>query len=330
MSIVKKTSLKNLAVVILGLCLFSETMHAAPPVTANNCKSRWSLTTTNFDFGSFSNLLGTNTISMNTSGVRTASSGIDLVSSTTTVYQVILNNSLDPSCGTFGLTLDWNVPPSDLTGPGTNITIANVRAEYPSGTYNTLPITISPTTLPVTIRFEATINSVGLQAAGTYVSGPFSLVSTQSGFNETSLDATATATAIVPLAISESVPMDFGTVAGGSTAGTIVLDTSGGRTTGGDGQALVAGPGTAAIFQIVGQGGQAYTISYSPGLLDDGGSGTAMTVDTFTDTSTGSLPAGGTQDINIGATLHINPNQAAGTYSTATGGTPYTVTVNYN
>jgi hypothetical protein len=330
MSLGKKTNLKNVAAVMLGLYLFSEAAIAAPPVTENNCKSRWALTTTNFDFGSFSNLSGTNTISMNTTGARTASAGIDLVTSTTVVYQVTLNNTLSPSCGSFGLTLDWNVPPSDLTGPGTNITISNVRAEYPSGSFNTLPITISPTTLPVTIPFEATITSTGLQAAGTYISGPFSLVSTQSGFNETSLDATATATAIVPLAISETVPMNFGTVAGGSASGTIVLDTSGGRTTSGDGQALASGPGTAAAFQIVGQGGQAYTISYSPGLLDDGGLGTAMTVDTFTDTSSGSLPAGGTENINIGATLHLNPNQAAGTYSTATGGTPYTVTVNYN
>jgi hypothetical protein len=330
MNLVKKANLKNIVAVVLGLSLFSMPVIAAPPVTENNCKSRWTLSTTNFDFGSFSNLSGTNTINMNTSGARTASAGIDLVTSTTIVYQVTLSNSLSPSCGTFGLTVDWNVPPSDLTGLGTNITISNVRAEYPSGTFNTLPITISPATLPITIPFEATITSTGLQVADTYVSGPFSLVSTQSGFNETSLDATATATAIVPLAISETVPMNFGTVAGGSASGTIVLDTSGGRTTSGDGQALASGPGTAAAFQIVGQGGQAYSISYSPGVLDDGASGTAMTVDTFTDTSSGSLPAGGTENFNIGATLHINPNQAAGTYSTATGGTPYTVTVNYN
>jgi len=316
---------------LLLLIMLPEAVLAATPVNLTTCKSKWTVTVTNMDFGTFTNPSGVNTITMSTSGSRSASPAIDLVTSATTVFQVTLDNTLSPTCGTFGpVTLDWNVPPSDLTGVGTNITISNVRAEYPSGTFNVLPIVLSPATLPVTIPFEAMISSTGLQAAGTYTSGVFSVSSTQDGFNKTSLDATASATAIVPLAISETVPMDFGTVAGGPAGGTIILNTSGGRSTTADGQILVSGPGTAASFQILGQGGQAYTISYSAGILDDGASGIAMTVDTFTDTSLGSLPAGGTETINVGATLHINSNQAPGTYSTATGGTPYSVTVNYN
>jgi len=325
-----KTRVKKIAAALLGLSLISESAMAAPPLAITNCKSKWTITETNMDFGKFTNQSGVNTITLSTSGSRSASAGIDLVMSTTSVYQVTLNNTLDPNCGTFRMTLDWDVPPSDLTGAGTNISFTNVRAEYPAGTYNTLPISISPASLPITISFEATISSTGLQASGVYTSGTFSVVSTQDGFNERSAGVTATAEAIVPLAITETVPMDFGTVAGGSAGGTVVLDTTGGRSATGDANALVAGPGTAASFQIVGQGSQAYTVSYSPGLLDDGASGTAMTVDTFTDNSAGSLPVGGTENINVGATLHINSNQAAGAYSTATGGTPYTVTVNYN
>jgi len=53
-----------------------------------------------------------------------------------------------------------------------------------------------------------------------------------------------------------------------------------------------------------------------------------MTVTTFTSTpsGTGTL-SGGTQTVNVGATLSVAASQAAGTY---TNGTGFPVTVNYN
>ena len=57
-----------------------------------------------------------------------------------------------------------------------------------------------------------------------------------------------------------------------------------------------------------------------------------MTVDTFTHTSTGLL-TGGTEIFQVGATLNVGANQPASVtpYSTGNaGGSPYTVTVNYN
>jgi hypothetical protein len=42
---------------------------------------------------------------------------------------------------------------------------------------------------------------------------------------------------------------------------------------------------------------------------------------------TGALDANGTQTLTVGATLEVNPAQAAGTYTSAT---PFSVTVNYN
>jgi hypothetical protein len=54
-----------------------------------------------------------------------------------------------------------------------------------------------------------------------------------------------------------------------------------------------------------------------------------MTVDNFTSTPTtsGTLSAAGAQTIDVGATLNVGANQAAGTYVS---GTPFSVTVNYN
>jgi hypothetical protein len=64
-------------------------------------------------------------------------------------------------------------------------------------------------------------------------------------------------------------------------------------------------------------------------VLSDGG-GNSMTVNTFTDNSSGTLPAA-TETFQVGATLNVGINQAAGAYSTANaGGTPYTITANYN
>ena len=54
-----------------------------------------------------------------------------------------------------------------------------------------------------------------------------------------------------------------------------------------------------------------------------------MTVDTWTSTpsGTGTLSAGGSQTLTVGATLNVAGSQVAGTYVS---GTPFTVTVNYN
>jgi hypothetical protein len=54
-----------------------------------------------------------------------------------------------------------------------------------------------------------------------------------------------------------------------------------------------------------------------------------MTVDNFTSSpsATGTLSAGGTETLNVGATLNVAAAQASGLYTNATG---VPVTVNYN
>ena len=147
--------------------------------------------------------------------------------------------------------------------------------------------------------------------------------------NAAGVDGGATALVIAPLSIAETTSMDFGTIAGGAVAGTVVLDLVNGRTVTGDAEIIAAGAGTTGEFTITGASGQAYTLGITAGTLSDGG-GNTMAVDTFTDNSAGTLPAA-TELFQVGATLTVGVDQPAGTYSTALGGgTAYAVTVNYN
>ena len=74
--------------------------------------------------------------------------------------------------------------------------------------------------------------------------------SAASAVNAANVSGTATATVIDPLTVTENVAMQFGTVAGGSGVGTVVLDTAGARTTTGDAQVIAAGAGAAADFEL--------------------------------------------------------------------------------
>ena len=156
--------------------------------------------------------------------------------------------------------------------------------------------------------------------------------------NVNAVDATGTATVVVltPLTISQTTEMNFGQVAGSTAAGNVVL--SGNVTTPDVNTSVFAGNGELdAVFTI--SGSSSANIIITPALgtlsatLDDVGAGAAMTVDTFT--STTGYPAGldgaGSASFDLGATLHLNANQASGTYTTGLGtGATYTITVNYN
>ena len=146
-----------------------------------------------------------------------------------------------------------------------------------------------------------------------------------------STNGTADALVITPIAITETAAMNFGTVAGGANADTIVMDTAGVRTiTGSDAQVIAASASSAGTFSITGEAGQAYTVTFSASATLSNGTDT-MTVDTFTDNAPSPIDGGGTDTLLVGGTLNVGANQASGAYSTSNaGGTPYTVTVNYN
>ena len=127
--------------------------------------------------------------------------------------------------------------------------------------------------------------------------------------------------------------MNFGNIAVSATAaGTVVLGTNSTRTTGGGGGVtLPATTGTvaAASFTVSGQAGYTYAITLPSSCTITDGSSNNMTVNGFTSTpaTTGTLSSGGTDVLNVGATLNVSAAQVAGTYTNATG---VPVTVNYN
>jgi hypothetical protein len=144
--------------------------------------------------------------------------------------------------------------------------------------------------------------------------------------------ATATATIVSPITIVKVTDMNFGNVVTSAATGTVVLDPASARSTTGGASILVAQPGTvsAASFTVGGTAGFTYSITLPASvIIDDPGLGAPMTVDTFTSTPTptGTIGAGGTETLSVGATLNVGANQVGGVYTSAA---PFTVTVNYN
>jgi len=144
--------------------------------------------------------------------------------------------------------------------------------------------------------------------------------------------AAATATSnvsasIVPaITITKNTDMDFANVVAGASAGTVVLSTAGARSATG-GATLGNGTGAAAAaFTVSGGPASTYSISVPVSATITSAPNT-MTVNTFTSSpsGTGTLGAGGTQALSVGATLQVGASQAQGTYT----GT-FDVTVAYN
>lgn len=146
---------------------------------------------------------------------------------------------------------------------------------------------------------------------------------------QVSATASTSATIITPIAITKTTDMNFGNVAVSPTvAGTVVLAPNSGRTkTGGVTLPVITGTVSAAQFNVTGLAGSTYSITLPASIVLTNGSNN-MTVNAFTSTPTptGTL-TGGTENINVGATLNVNAAQAAGLYTNAAG---LVVTVNYN
>ncbi len=147
---------------------------------------------------------------------------------------------------------------------------------------------------------------------------------------QSSASATATATIVTPITITKSSDMNFGNVAVQAlTGGTVVMTPAGARSAT-SGVTLPGTPGTvsAASFTVNGQSGYTYSITLPAAVTISDAASHTMTVDNFTSTPTptGTL-TGGTETLNVGATLNVIMAQAPGVYTSAT---PFTVTVNYN
>ena len=157
--------------------------------------------------------------------------------------------------------------------------------------------------------------------------------SATASFAQATATASATAVIITPISISKTVDMNFGNIAvSASTSGTVILPTSGSRTTGGSGGVTLpstTGTVAAAQFTVSGQATYTYAITLPTSATLSDGSSHTMTVSSFVSSpaTTGTLSSGGSQTLSVGATLAVTAAQAAGTY---TNSTAVPVTVNYN
>jgi hypothetical protein len=170
-------------------------------------------------------------------------------------------------------------------------------------------------------------NILRLSAAALLLSvGSFSTASAQA-----SATATATATIVTPISISKTTDMNFGNVAvNATTAGTVEMTPAGSRTpTGGVTLPATQGTVAAASFDVSGQAGYTYAITLPTTTLAISNGSASMDVHSFTSSpsATGTLSSNGTDVVTVGATLDVDPAQAAGIYSSTT---PFSVTVNYN
>lgn len=141
--------------------------------------------------------------------------------------------------------------------------------------------------------------------------------------------ATATATIVSPILITKSLDMNFGNVAVGTTAGTVVMTPAGARSaTGGVTLPATVGTVSAATFNVTGTAGYTYTIVITGSPLTVTSGGNTMTVTAFTNSPTSPATlAAGNNALTVGATLNVGASQAAGIYVSASS---FTVTVNYN
>lgn len=139
-------------------------------------------------------------------------------------------------------------------------------------------------------------------------------------------DAIATARIITPITLTNTQGLAFGNIAASAAVGTVTVSPAGIRTNTGGVTPSAIGTFNNAVYTATGEVNATYSISLPASVNIASGANTMM-VNGFTSdpTPTGLIGAGGSQTINVGATLNVGANQPSGDYS----GT-YNVTIAYN
>lgn len=144
--------------------------------------------------------------------------------------------------------------------------------------------------------------------------------------NSPTATADATATIVAAISIDNTEDLNFGEVVTSSGSGTVTVSPAGVRTASGvtlGSDAAVS----AASFSVTGGAGYTYDITLPSSSVTLSDNGNTMSVDNFISDPSGSgtLSSGGTQTLNVGATLTVGENQAPGSYSGS-----FVVTVAYD
>jgi hypothetical protein len=149
------------------------------------------------------------------------------------------------------------------------------------------------------------------------------LVMTVGAFAQGNPTASATATAsaniIQPLEIAKTADLAFGNIASGTADGTVVIAVDGSRTSTGGVTLIEAGNvSNAASFDVTGLADASFTIEVPTSIvIETEGGADQMTVDNFI-SSLGAdsvLDVNGEATLEVGATLNVSAQQAAGLYS---------------
>jgi hypothetical protein len=136
---------------------------------------------------------------------------------------------------------------------------------------------------------------------------------------EGSATATAGATIVSPLSISNSRDLNFGTiVANSENAGTVTLAATSDATSSATGVTMAPGSvSNTAIFTITGDEKRTFNITM-PATVTLAGPGSKTMLITLAknlDDANNSLATGGTSTLYVGGSLAVAANQAAGAYS---------------
>jgi hypothetical protein len=126
--------------------------------------------------------------------------------------------------------------------------------------------------------------------------------------------------------VTSTQSLSFGRFVAGD--GTVVISPTGARTTTGTVIPLGSDPGQAAQFLITGDPNAAYAITLPlDGTVQLSDGSRTMPVNRFTSSpaSTGTLSGGGSEVLNVGATLEVAAGAPAGAYSGS-----FTLVVEYN
>jgi Mat/Ecp fimbriae major subunit len=135
--------------------------------------------------------------------------------------------------------------------------------------------------------------------------------------------ATATAKILTQVTVTKTADLDFGTIAIGTSGGTVTVGNTDNRTCGAG--LVCSATVTSAKFSIAGAASQAVGISADSSVtLNRVGGGASMSATLATSAATATLSAAGASTFAVGGVLTVGGTQASGDYSGA-----FNVTVNY-
>lgn len=302
-----------------------------PPANANTCKNGWTLTgaASPLAYGEFAVEAADTLMMDSTGGIFAAGTTHLFTTNPTTTFTVTLNNT-DPACSTLGSTLSAFV--ANLTGAGTAMPLT-LKVSEPTAPLSavalTAPIALPQVILPFTMTFHGDLAANFPQTAGPYTSA-ITIDFIDSVGTIVSIAATATATSVQPVTLTEAAPLNFGAFAPDAAGDTVTLTNANPTVRSIANGTLLGGTVSNGQFTMTGAIGRTVSITVADGATDlVNGATTLVFTPTAANLGTTHIITGvpATDTLYVGGTITIPAAAPTGPYTSATA---YTVTVNYN